>query len=622
MKGKEVRPRIKDFELTLSEIEEKISDAHSNQKIRKYTKGKLLGRGGFARCYEFICQDNNKIFAAKVINKQNLNTERQKQKLRTEIKIHKSLHHSQVVAFEHNFEDKENVYMLLELCQNKSLNELLKRRKTVSEIEVQSYIIQLVKGLQYLHSHKIIHRDLKLGNLFLTDKMELKIGDFGLATKLDYDGEKKKTVCGTPNYLAPEVLDGSGHSYEVDVWAIGIIIYTLIIGKPPFETTDINLTYKNIKGIYYKFPENAKISYPAKKLIKKILVRKPNERPTFEEILMDDFFNQGAAIPKLLPSASLATPPTLEYIKKFMPNADENGICHLHEKEKIEEDNKINNDKPENKKELSPKDMPKLEDKNEANSTKESSNNNEKNEDKEKEKLKGAEVFVIKWVDYSSKYGLGYLLNNGCIGVYFNDCTKILLNPKINNISYVERKTSDKKDIIYSFSLNGAPKELQKKILIFQNFKKYFEEEIKSDKEKEEKEKEDKEDSKIKMCKTSKKKIKKIERTKTETKDESLKEKENIFVRKWMKTKQAIIFRLSDKTIQVGFKDHTEVILHNNTINYKNKKGEVSIFKIDDALNSSNFEMNKRIKYTQNILTKMININLNKIKEKEQKSQP
>ena len=71
--------------------------------------------------------------------------------------------------------------------------------------------------------------------------MELKIGDFGLATKLDYDGEKKKTVCGTPNYIAPEVLDGGGHSYEVDIWAIGIIIYLLIVGKAPFETNDIKM---------------------------------------------------------------------------------------------------------------------------------------------------------------------------------------------------------------------------------------------------------------------------------------------------------------------------------------------------------------------------------------------
>ena len=620
-KGKEP-PKSKDIELSRSEIEEKLNDTHSEQKIRKYTKGKLLGRGGFARCYEFICQDNNKRFAAKVINKQNLTTERQKQKLRTEIKIHKSLHHNQVVAFEHNFEDNENVYILLEICKNQTLNELLRRRKTLTEIEVQCYVIQLIKGLQYLHSHKIIHRDLKLGNLFLTDKMELKIGDFGLATKLDYDGEKKKTVCGTPNYIAPEVLDGGGHSYEVDIWAIGIIIYLLIVGKAPFETNDIKTTYKCIKSINYKFPENSKISYPAVKLIRRLLVKDPKDRPTFEDILMDDFFNQGTAIPKLLPSASLATPPSLNYIKRFMPNADENGIVHLHEKERIEEEKKRIEKEKEKEKEKNNsnkknENQNKDNDKNEENnSTKELSNIIEKNENEEKkEKLKGAEIYVTKWVDYSSKYGLGYLLNNGYIGVYFNDCSKILFNPKANDISYVERQTTKEKDMVYSFQLNGAPKELQKKIIIFQNFKKYFEEEIKSDKEKEEKEKEGKVDKEeqLKMCKTTKKKPKKLEKQKTTVKDDDLiKYEEAIYLRKWMKTKQAMIFRLSNKTIQVGFQDHTEVILYNNTISYRNKKGEVSIFKIEDALNSSNFEMNKRIKYTQNILTKMVSINMKK----------
>jgi polo-like kinase 1 len=97
--------------------------------------------------------------------------------------------------------------------------------------------MQIINALKYLHAHRIIHRDLKLGNLFLNEKMEIKLGDFGLATKLDFDGEKKRTICGTPNYIAPEVLEGKGgHSYEVDIWSLGVIIYTLIIGKPPFET--------------------------------------------------------------------------------------------------------------------------------------------------------------------------------------------------------------------------------------------------------------------------------------------------------------------------------------------------------------------------------------------------
>ena len=77
---------------------------------------------------------------------------------------------------------------------------------------------------------------MKLGNLFLNDRMELKLGDFGLATKLEFDGEKKRTICGTPNYIAPEVLEGKqGHSYEVDIWSLGVMAYIILSGVPPFN---------------------------------------------------------------------------------------------------------------------------------------------------------------------------------------------------------------------------------------------------------------------------------------------------------------------------------------------------------------------------------------------------
>ena len=157
----------------------------------------------------------------------------------------------------------------MELCENQTLEELLVRRKTLTELEVQCYIIQLIRGLQYLHSHKIIHRDIKLGNLFLTDKMELKIGDFGLATKLGFDGEIKKEVLGTNRYMEPEIFKQE-HSYGVYIWAIGIVIYFLLIGKKPFEANDFEMNKKKILELNYSFPEDAKISYTAKKLIKRI----------------------------------------------------------------------------------------------------------------------------------------------------------------------------------------------------------------------------------------------------------------------------------------------------------------------------------------------------------------
>ena len=113
--------------------------------------------------------------------------------------------HTHIVKLFSYFEDSDFVFITLELCRKRSLMELHKRRKAVTEPEARYFVHQILLGCKYLHDNKIIHRDLKLGNVFLNDTMEVKIGDFGLATKVDFDGERKKTLCGTPNYIAPEV---------------------------------------------------------------------------------------------------------------------------------------------------------------------------------------------------------------------------------------------------------------------------------------------------------------------------------------------------------------------------------------------------------------------------------
>lgn len=242
----------------------------------------------------------------------------------SEIKIHKHLKNENIVNFEHFFEDSENVYILLELCQNQTLNELLRRRKRLTELEIKCYIVQILNALIFIHSNHIIHRDLKLSNLFLSNHMEIKVGDFGLATKVSYEGERKKTVCGTPNYIAPEILESKsgGHSYEADVWSLGVIIYTLLIGKPPFETSDVKKTYRKIKANDYIFPENVIISVEARNLIESLLVLDPTQRLSLENIYEHDFLSDKAKIPKSLPSSTLACPPSVSYLKKLMPNKD------------------------------------------------------------------------------------------------------------------------------------------------------------------------------------------------------------------------------------------------------------------------------------------------------------
>ena len=578
-------------------VEEKIIKVTGDVQIRKYYKGRLLGKGGFAKCYEFTCSENKKIFAAKVVAKSGLVKSRAKQKLISEIKIHKSLHHPQIVAFEHYFEDTENVYILLEMCHNQTLNELLKRRKRLTEIEVQCYIVQLIKALKYLHSHRVIHRDLKLGNLFLTDKMELKVGDFGLATKLDFEGERKRTVCGTPNYIAPEILDGkTGHSYEVDIWSLGVIVYTLIIGKPPFETRDVKTTYKRIKMNAYSFPENAIISEAAKNLISQILVTDPAKRPTLDQILTHDFFNQGTSIPKLLPTSTLACTPSLSYIRQFMPDAGKDGIVNkpLTTTKLIERtgtNNNTNADKDENR------------------NGKDAIKNLNVNFPQGDPHLKGPDTWVKKWVDYSSKYGLGYLLSNGFSGVFFNDSSKIILNPVTSQFNYIERRMSDKQEIISTHTMTDYPKELQKKVTLLHHFKSYLEGENNNN-----------EQQSDASTRTPAEGENKDDADKDKDKDKDKKDKPFTYVKKWMRTRHAIMFRLSNKIVQVCFQDKTEIILSSESrvVTYANKRGERTTYPLSTALEMSNYEMTVRLKYTKDILTHMLNMNQQKNSQKNQ----
>ena len=528
-------------------IEERIIKNDGEVQIRKYSKRKFLGKGGFARVYEFFCLDTRKTQAAKIICKDQLTKQRRRQKLMSEIKIHKSLSHQNVVDFEHFFEDSENVYILLELCPNQSLSELLRRRKRLTELETQSYMLQIISALVYIHSRNVIHRDLKIGNLFISEKMEIKLGDFGLASKLDYEGQKRKTICGTPNYIAPEVLDSKlGHSFEVDIWALGVILYTLLIGRPPFETNDVKKTYNLIKMNAYSFPDQISISQEAKSLITQILKSDPSRRPSLSEILDHEFFHMGNSIPKLLPVSTLAVPPSEAYIRKYNPLP-----CY-------EPANSAHDTMPVKSILQSSKKLV--------------SNNTERPTKSTISTVTPVNIWVKKWIDYSSKYGLGYLLNNGTAGVYFNDSTKIILKPGESNFSYIERN-SLKKDSVTEYDMNQIPEKLNKKFALLQHFKSYLETD---------------EDS------FSKK---------------TIEDKEISYVKKWLRTKRAILFRFANKSVQVSFQDKTEVILSNEAkvLTYVNKKKERITLPMNKAIESTDPEMSKRVKYTRDILNYMMN---------------
>ncbi|KAK8778277.1 hypothetical protein V5799_020381 [Amblyomma americanum] len=251
----------------------------------------FLLQGGHAECYEFVDRKTNAVYAGKIVSKTSLNRPRLKQNMEKEIHIHKNLRHKHIVDFYSHFEDNDNHYIILELCRRESLVEMLLYRHTLTEAEVRYFLRQLLLACEYLVQERVIHRDLKLGNLLLTEDMQLKVADFGFATRVIYKGELKKICCGTPNYVAPEILARTGHSYEADIWSIGCIMYALLVGAPPFRSSSEKKTYDRIKNNQYQIPST--VSSHASTLIQWMLHPEPAKRPSIEAIMHHDFMTKG-----------------------------------------------------------------------------------------------------------------------------------------------------------------------------------------------------------------------------------------------------------------------------------------------------------------------------------------
>ncbi|KAF7678001.1 putative cell cycle serine/threonine-protein kinase CDC5 like protein [Astathelohania contejeani] len=278
-------PKKIDLFLPLGTI---ITDPTNNTN---YKLIKLLGRGAFAQCY-LAQHETGDSYAIKLMRLADLRTDKLREKLESEIAIHSQLDHPNIVKMYKTFRNNEYVFMILEMCPNRTVDELLKRNGRFREKHVRVLFKELVMAVHYLHSKcAVVHRDLKLANLFLDQNYHIKLGDFGLSAIIQ-GGQKKRTVCGTPNYIAPEVLFDkiNGHSFEADIWSLGVILYTLLIGIPPFQKNNVKEIYKMIELNNYTIPSEICISKEAEDLIKRILTTNPNERPTLTEILEHKFF--------------------------------------------------------------------------------------------------------------------------------------------------------------------------------------------------------------------------------------------------------------------------------------------------------------------------------------------
>ncbi|OXB84339.1 UNVERIFIED_CONTAM: hypothetical protein H355_010766 [Colinus virginianus] len=233
----------------------------------------VLGTGGFGRVELVRCR--GQLFALKRIRKDWVVRTRQQEHICTERRVLARSHCPFIVGFFGSFRDAQHVYLLLEFCQGGELWTKLREVRCFEEPLAVFCSACVVEGLEYLHGHGIVYRDLKPENLMLDQLGYVKLVDFGFAKELEH-GEKTFSFCGTPEYLAPEMLRHEGHDFAVDFWMLGILVFEMLVGRPPFHSADPQTIYSRILDGIFSFP--AFLSEAACSLIAKLCRRRPGQR--------------------------------------------------------------------------------------------------------------------------------------------------------------------------------------------------------------------------------------------------------------------------------------------------------------------------------------------------------
>jgi serine/threonine protein kinase len=262
------------------------------KKVGKYELGKTLGSGSFSKVKLGI-DDTGKQYAVKIIDKEQLIRENMEDQLKREISIMKMLNHPFIVNLYDVLQTQNNIYLILELVTGGELFDRIVSAKKFDEDTGRRFFQQLVVALHFCHKQGVCHRDLKPENLLVDDKGSIKITDFGLANiQAPSDPAKLlSTVCGTPNYVAPEVLKEKGYKgSEADVWSCGVILFVMLAGYLPFDDPNINVLFQKIDKGEYRMCKT--FSEPVKDLVSKLLITDPAKRPTLDWVIKHPWFTK------------------------------------------------------------------------------------------------------------------------------------------------------------------------------------------------------------------------------------------------------------------------------------------------------------------------------------------
>lgn len=256
--------------------------------LDEFTILEQIGKGGYSRVYLVENKKTKRRYAMKQAMRMKKGKDRSDRTM-TEIQVLKKLKNPNIIRLKGWFEDDENIYLILEYISGKDCSKFFKK-DLPTKSQVKSIIKQLVNAVLYCHSKGIVHRDMKLENILINDDFQIKLTDFGLSAIKKSEYDMLGGQLGTVRYTSPEMLEGNGYNESVDIWGIGIVLFALLTGSYPFDSSTKSKIFDRIKEktIHYS---KYNLERKEVKLLRMLLEKDPDNRIEIENILEQPFFH-------------------------------------------------------------------------------------------------------------------------------------------------------------------------------------------------------------------------------------------------------------------------------------------------------------------------------------------